>query len=88
METGDERGREKREWRTTSYRELDVIAVPEDVPETGIKAGDQGTVIVIFGTGGTLLVDVADEDGRTLDMLFMEPGPPLKIVERWRVNDK
>ncbi len=70
-----------------TYRELDVIAVPEDVPEAGIKAGDQvGTIVDM--TGGILEVDVVEpETGRTLDVLYLDPGPPLKIVGRWRLNE-
>lgn len=70
----------------SAYKELDVITIPEDVPEAGIKAGDRGTVVEVLG--GTLLVDVVvPETGYTLDILLMEPGPPLKIVGRWGVNE-
>jgi hypothetical protein len=68
------------------YQELDVIRVPEDVPEAGIRAGDEGAIVDI-APDGTLTVDVVEpETGRTLDMLFVEPGPPLRVVGRWRVN--
>ncbi len=68
------------------YRELDVIAVPEDVPEAGIKAGDHGTIVDM--TGGILEVDVVEpETGRTLDVLNLDPGPPLRIVGRWGMGE-
>lgn len=70
-----------------TYKELDVIAVPEDVPEAGIRAGDKGAVVDV-APDGTLTVDVVDPaTGRTLDMLFVEPGPPLRIAGRWRVGN-
>ena len=68
-------------------RELHVITIPEDVPEAGIKAGDQGAVVDVL-PGGILTVDVVDPaTGRTLDMLDLDPGPPLKIIGRWRINE-
>ncbi len=69
-----------------TYREFDVISVPEDLPDAGIRAGDRGTIVDM--TGGILTVDVVDpETGRTLDMLDLHYGPPLKIVGRWHLND-
>ena len=71
-----------------SYKELDLIVVPEDVPEAGIKAGDKGAVVDI-APDGTLTVDVLDpKTGRTLDVLNVDPGPPPRIVERWRLGEK
>ena len=70
------------------YREFHIVEIPEDVPEAGIKASDCGAVVEVY-PDGTALVDVVDpETGRTLDALFVESGPPLKIVGRWRVNER
>ncbi|MDP9479239.1 MAG: DUF4926 domain-containing protein [Actinomycetota bacterium] len=69
-----------------TYRELDVIAIPEDVPDAGIKAGDLGTIVDVL-PGGHLTVEVIDEEGRTLDLLNLHYGPPLKIVGRWHLNE-
>lgn len=67
------------------YRRLDVIAVPADIPEAGIRAGDSGAVVEVLGA--VLVVDVVEpETGRTLDVLHVEPGPPLHVVERWRIE--
>jgi hypothetical protein len=33
-------------------RELDVIALAEDLPEHGLKAGDVGTVVLLHGDSG------------------------------------
>ncbi len=74
----------------TRYRELDVIAVPEDLPDVGIEAGDEGAKFVDIAPDGTLAVDVVEpETGRTLDVLHLDPSeaPPLKLVGRWRMNE-
>ena len=71
-----------------SYKELDVIAVPGGVPEAGIEAGDEG-VVVDVAPDGTLTVDVVDpKTGRTLDVLNLDPGPPITIVGRWCLGGK
>ena len=70
----------------TPYEELDVIRIPEDVPEAGIRAGDLGAVVDI-APDGTLIVDVVDpKTGSTLDVLLLEPGPPLRITGRWGID--
>ena len=69
------------------YKELDSVEIPDDVPEAGIRAGDLGAVVDI-APDGTLTVDVVEPGtGRTLDMLFVEPGPPLRVVGRWRAGE-
>lgn len=65
-----------------TFRELDVIAIPEDVPDVGIKAGDPGTIVDVF-PGGHLTVEVIDGQGRTLALLDLQYGPPLEVVGRW-----
>ncbi|MDP9477278.1 MAG: DUF4926 domain-containing protein [Actinomycetota bacterium] len=65
-----------------TYRELDVIAIPEDVPDVGIRAGDLGTIVDVF-PGGHLTVEVIDGQGRTLGLLDLHHGPPLEVVGRW-----
>lgn len=68
------------------HKELEIVVVPEDVPEAGIRVGDRATIVDVL-PDGTLTVDVVDpKTGRTLDMLDLDPGPPLKVVGRWRVG--
>ena len=33
-------------------RELEVVALAEDLPELGLKAGDVGTVVLVHGDSG------------------------------------
>ena len=69
----------------TSYKELDVIPLPEDVPELGLSAGYPVTVVDIY-PDGTLVVDASDEEGRTLDLLDIEPDPAPRISGRWHLG--
>lgn len=71
-----------------TYKELDVIAIPEDVPEVGIKAGTLGAVVDVM-PDGTLVVDVVDkETGRTIDMLYVAPEPEPRVVGRWHLGEQ
>ncbi len=78
----------RRRGERDSYKERDVIAVPEGVPEAGIEAGDEAAVVDI-APDGTLTVDVVDpKTGRTLDVLNLDPGPPITIVGRWCLGER
>ncbi len=70
----------------STYRELDTIPIPEDVPEAGITAGMPSTVVEVL-PDGRLLVDVVDEEGYTLDMLYIAPDPVPTVDDRWRVGE-
>lgn len=61
----------------TTYRELDVVPIPQDIPELGIEAGRHGTVDTVYddGRGGQgLYVEVSREDGTTVGFVQLESG--------------
>jgi hypothetical protein len=45
----------------TTYRELEVVAIPESVPEFGIEAGTMGTIATVYADGRMLDVEVSKE---------------------------
>jgi hypothetical protein len=71
----------------TTYRELDLILIPEDIPELGIEAGTRGTVEKVYDDrrgGQGLYVEVSREDGTTVGFVQLEtPGPTGG--DDWRV---
>jgi hypothetical protein len=69
----------------TTYQELDLVPIPEDIPELGIEAGRQGTVDYVYsdGQGGRgLYVEVSHEDGTTIGFVQLEAEPDS---DDWRV---
>ena len=61
----------------TTYRELDVVPIPQDIPELGIEAGRRGTVDTVYtdGRGSRgLYVEVSREDGTTVGFVDLEVG--------------
>ena len=47
----------------TTYRELEIVAIPEAVPEFGIEAGATGTISAVYDEGRMLDVEYSREDG-------------------------
>jgi hypothetical protein len=70
---------------TGKYEELEVIKLPSDVPEIGVKAGHPATIVDVL-SDGVLTVDVSDGEGRTLDLLDVETSPQLKVIGRWNLS--
>ena len=58
----------------TIYRELETVAIPEDVPELGIVAGTLGTVATVYDAGRMLDVEVSREDGTTVGFVDLKVG--------------
>lgn len=67
------------------YEELEVIELPSDVPDLGIRAGHPAT-IVDKSSDGVLTVDVSDGEGRTLDLLDIATAPDLRVIGRWHLG--
>ena len=74
--------------RTYTYRDLDVVPIPEDIPELDVEAGDLGTVTLVYGDpeGRTLLHVAADQDDGTtagfvdLEVVGEDGASSLRVV--------
>lgn len=66
----------------TTYKELDVVALPEDVPELGVEAGATGTIADIYDGGRMLLVEMGREDGTSAGLvdLHVEEDGSLRLI--------
>jgi ribosomal protein L21E len=53
---------------------LDAVALTEDIPEHKLYRGQVGTVVEIFNDGEAFEVEFADLNGRTYEMLAVEPS--------------
>jgi hypothetical protein len=61
------------------YREHGIFAVPEDVPELGVKAGDMGTIAGVYEGGRLLDVEISRNDGASagfVDVRIDDRGIP------------
>lgn len=56
----------------TTYRALDLVPIPEDIPELGVEAGNLGTVDFVYDDGRGLHVEIGREDGTTAGFVQLE----------------
>jgi hypothetical protein len=60
----------------TTYQELDMVPIPEDIPELGVEAGYLGTVDRTYAVEGEagrgLYVEVSRPDGTTIGFTQLE----------------
>jgi hypothetical protein len=56
----------------TTYEELEIVALPEDVPELGVEAGTTGTIVTVYESGRMLLVEIGCEDGTGAGLVDLE----------------
>lgn len=57
--------------KTHTYEELEIVEIPQDVPELGVKAGEPGTIDSIYENGRMLHVEAGREDGSTVGFLHI-----------------
>jgi hypothetical protein len=69
-----------------TYRELDVIAIPDDVPALGIEAGATGVVDRVYDEGRKVHVE-AIRDGETVGFVTIAPDPEPHVVAHYDVAD-
>ena len=62
--------------------ELDVVVLIEDFPEYGLKAGDDGTVVHVFGEGAAYLVEFMTPEGATIEVVEVEPDKVRRPDDR------
>jgi len=67
----------------TTYEELEMVALPEDVPELGVEAGTEGSILTVYEDGRMLLVEIDREDGTSVglrDVLEVGKGGSLSLI--------
>jgi len=62
------------------YRELDLVPMPEAIPDLGIDAGFLGTVDHVYKGGRRADVEVSDDEGTTLGYVTVEADPEPHVV--------
>lgn len=58
--------------KRTIYEELEIIALPDGVPELGVEAGTTGTIVTVYEGGRMLLVESGCEDGTSAGLVDLE----------------
>lgn len=61
-------------------RELDNVVLAVDLPASGLKAGDVGTVVLVHGAGEGYEVEFVALDGETIAIATLVAGE-LRPVE-------
>lgn len=59
------------------YRELDTVVLARDLPEAGLRAGDLGAVVLVYGPPDApegLEVEFVTASGRTQALRTLVPG--------------
>ncbi len=71
---------------TGQIKELDVVAILEDIPSNGLTQGETGTIVFDFGDG-VYLVEFSDNLGQTYALLELRSNQllPLHHVERAKI---
>lgn len=52
------------------YREHDVVVLRRDLPASGLKEGDVGAVVGVYGSGG-YEIEFTAADGATVDVVTL-----------------
>ncbi|MFZ1755911.1 MAG: DUF4926 domain-containing protein [Caldilineaceae bacterium] len=59
---------------------FDVVALTEDIPNTGLFRGQVGTVVDILDKGKAFEVEFSDKDGRTYDSIGLRPTQLMLLI--------
>ena len=63
------------------YRELQCVQLRHDLPEHGLKRGEEGTIVHAFETAATYLVEFIDpKDGATRAEIEVTPDDIAPVV--------
>lgn len=54
------------------FRELETIVLTHDIPEHGLRAGDMGAVVNVYGKGDAAEVEFVTVTGRTIALVTLK----------------
>jgi len=61
-------------------RLFDVVALTEDITNTGLSRGQVGTVVDTLDNGKAFEVEFSDKDGRTYESLGLRPEQLIVLI--------
>jgi hypothetical protein len=70
-----------------SYKELDLVTIPDSVPKLGIEAGFVGTVDHVYKGGRKADVELSDDKGITFGYVTVDADPEPHVVAYYVVED-
>ncbi len=70
-----------------TYKELDLVTIPEPIPELGIEAGFLGTVDLVYKGGRKADVAVSNTEGITFGYVTVSADPEPHVVAYYIVED-
>ena len=62
------------------FRELDTVVLKRDMPDLGLRKGDLGAVVHVYGTEG-LEVEFVTASGRTSALVTLTPSDVRPIAD-------
>ena len=65
----------------TTTKELDAVALTQDIPAEGLESGDIGTVVMVYGQNEGYEVEFVGYDGHTIALLTLKPGQ-IRLLSR------
>lgn len=63
-------------------REHERAILTDDLPEVGLKAGDVGTIVHVYGDGRAYEIEFFTLDGHTLDVVTVEASQVRQVSRR------
>ena len=63
----------------TMLKLFDTVTLKNDDPETGVKAGTEGTIVDVLGNGKAFTVEFFDEDGNTIEASLCTEYTPEQL---------
>ena len=66
-------------WGKTMLKLFDTVTLKNDDPETGVKAGTEGTIVDVLGNGKAFTVEFYDEDGNTIEASLYTEYTPAQL---------
>ena len=62
------------------YKELDLVVLDKEIPESGLRRGDLGTVVHVYEPDG-LEVEFVTASGRTEALVTLDTGDARPVVD-------
>jgi hypothetical protein len=70
-----------------TYKELDLVTMPEPIPKLGVGVGFVGTVDHVYNGGRKADVELSDDDGITFGYATIAADPEPHVVAYYVVED-
>lgn len=70
------------------FKDLEIVKLTHDIPDSELKEGDMGTIVSVYSDGSVYDIEFMDEQGDTKELITLDSSDIISVKEKKSFSSK